>query len=234
MKATASPRAPFLVMSGSANRGLAEEVAQHLDTQLCQVTIKRFADGEIFRARSTRTCAAGMSTSSSRPIRRPRTSWSCCSSWMRRSGPARRGSRPSFPTSGMRARTARTSRGSPSARSSWRTWCRRRVPIACWAIDFHQHQMQGFFDLPVDHLYAAPVFVNHFRQKQFTRSGGGGARRRFGQDGAWFREAAQRDPRHHRQAAPVGQRRRGGQRGRRSGRPGLPHPGRHDRYRRAP
>jgi ribose-phosphate pyrophosphokinase len=33
-------------------------------------------------------------------------------------------------------------------------------------MDFHQHQMQGFFDLPVDHLYAAPVFVNHFRQKQ--------------------------------------------------------------------
>jgi len=33
-------------------------------------------------------------------------------------------------------------------------------------MDFHQHQMQGFFDLPVDHLYAAPVFVNHFRQKK--------------------------------------------------------------------
>src|SRR5436309_463472 len=33
------------------------------------------------------------------------------------------------------------------------------------AIDFHQHQLQGFFDLPVDHLYAMPVFVNHYRQK---------------------------------------------------------------------
>jgi ribose-phosphate pyrophosphokinase len=33
-------------------------------------------------------------------------------------------------------------------------------------MDFHQHQMQGFFDLPVDHLYAAPAFVNHFRQKR--------------------------------------------------------------------
>jgi ribose-phosphate pyrophosphokinase len=34
------------------------------------------------------------------------------------------------------------------------------------AMDFHQHQLQGFFDLPVDHLYAAPVFVSHYRQKQ--------------------------------------------------------------------
>ena len=33
------------------------------------------------------------------------------------------------------------------------------------AMDFHQHQLQGFFDLPVDHLYAAPVFVQHYRQK---------------------------------------------------------------------
>jgi ribose-phosphate pyrophosphokinase len=32
-------------------------------------------------------------------------------------------------------------------------------------LDFHSHQLQGFFDIPVDHLYAAPVFVNHFRQK---------------------------------------------------------------------
>jgi ribose-phosphate pyrophosphokinase len=33
-------------------------------------------------------------------------------------------------------------------------------------IDFHQHQLQGFFDVPVDHLYAAPVFVSHYRKKQ--------------------------------------------------------------------
>lgn len=33
-------------------------------------------------------------------------------------------------------------------------------------MDFHQHQLQGFFDLPVDHLYAAPVFTSHYRQKK--------------------------------------------------------------------
>jgi ribose-phosphate pyrophosphokinase len=32
-------------------------------------------------------------------------------------------------------------------------------------LDFHQHQLQGFFDVPVDHLYAAPVFVSHYRKK---------------------------------------------------------------------
>jgi ribose-phosphate pyrophosphokinase len=33
-------------------------------------------------------------------------------------------------------------------------------------IDFHQHQLQGFFDVPVDHLYAMPVFTAHYRKMQ--------------------------------------------------------------------
>jgi ribose-phosphate pyrophosphokinase len=35
-------------------------------------------------------------------------------------------------------------------------------------LDFHQHQLQGFFDIPVDHLYAAPVFTAHYRKKQLV------------------------------------------------------------------
>ena len=32
-------------------------------------------------------------------------------------------------------------------------------------MDFHQHQIQGFFDIPVDHLYAAPVLIQYFLDK---------------------------------------------------------------------
>jgi ribose-phosphate pyrophosphokinase len=31
------------------------------------------------------------------------------------------------------------------------------------AVDLHAHQIQGFFDIPMDHLYAAPVLIKHFR-----------------------------------------------------------------------
>jgi ribose-phosphate pyrophosphokinase len=31
-------------------------------------------------------------------------------------------------------------------------------------IDLHASQIQGFFDIPVDHLYAAPIVVEYFRQ----------------------------------------------------------------------
>ncbi|MFC1498863.1 ribose-phosphate diphosphokinase [Verrucomicrobiota bacterium] len=33
-------------------------------------------------------------------------------------------------------------------------------------VDLHAQQIQGFFDIPVDHLYAAPVFVQHLREKK--------------------------------------------------------------------
>ena len=56
---------------------------------------------------------------------------------------------------------------------------RPRVPIAAKLVsnliatagahrvltmDLHAAQIQGFFDIPVDHLYAAPVFIGHYQQ----------------------------------------------------------------------
>src|ERR1700759_3373009 len=33
-------------------------------------------------------------------------------------------------------------------------------------MDLHAQQVQGFFDIPVDHLYAAPVLIRHLRKKE--------------------------------------------------------------------
>src|SRR4029077_14669784 len=41
-------RSQMLLMSGTANSPLAEEVAAHLGQPFCRVPIRRFADGEIF------------------------------------------------------------------------------------------------------------------------------------------------------------------------------------------
>jgi ribose-phosphate pyrophosphokinase len=35
-------------------------------------------------------------------------------------------------------------------------------------LDLHAAQIQGFFDIPVDHLTAAPVFINHIRKMGLT------------------------------------------------------------------
>jgi len=36
------------------------------------------------------------------------------------------------------------------------------------AMDLHAQQIQGFFDIPVDHLYAAPVMYEYLRKKSLT------------------------------------------------------------------
>src|SRR2546426_4510186 len=41
-------RSQLLLLAGTANRPLAEEMAGHLRQPLCALTIRRFADGEIF------------------------------------------------------------------------------------------------------------------------------------------------------------------------------------------
>ncbi len=38
------------------------------------------------------------------------------------------------------------------------------------ALDLHAAQIQGFFDIPVDHLFAAPVMVEYFENRY--RAGG--------------------------------------------------------------
>lgn len=36
-------------------------------------------------------------------------------------------------------------------------------------VDLHAPQIQGFFNIPVDHLFASPVLVDHFRKMQLPR-----------------------------------------------------------------
>ncbi len=36
-------------------------------------------------------------------------------------------------------------------------------------MDLHKAQIQGFFDIPVDHLFAAPVIIDYLARQQFTR-----------------------------------------------------------------
>jgi ribose-phosphate pyrophosphokinase len=99
-------------------------------------------------------------------------------------------------------------------------------------MDLHADQIQGFFDIPVDNIYASPVLLGDLRQKNYddlivvsARRGRRGARPRAGQ-------AAGLRPGHHRQAPPQGQRVRGDARDRRHRRPQLRDHGRHDRHRR--
>ena len=60
------------------------------------------------------------------------------------------------------------------------------------ALDLHAAQIQGFFDIPVDHLFSAPVMIEYFKPLEHAGSDGGfaGCRRRGA--GAGVRQAVER------------------------------------------
>ncbi len=157
-------RSEMLLLAGTANRPLAEEIASQLERPLCRVTIRRFADGEIFvridenvRGRdvfifqSTNPPAENMMELLILIDAAKRASAARVNVVIPYFGYARqdRKDQPRVAISAKLMANMVTTAGAD------------RV----MAVDFHQHQLQGFFDIPVDHLYAAPVFVQHYRQK---------------------------------------------------------------------
>ncbi|MEX1187461.1 MAG: ribose-phosphate pyrophosphokinase [Gemmatimonadaceae bacterium] len=151
-------------MSGSANRALAEEMASQLGLELCKVTLSRFADGELFVRIDENV--RGNDVFIVQPTNPPadnlmellllidaakRASAARVTCVMPYYGYSRQD----------RKDQPRVAIGAKLVANMIMTAGADRL----LGVDFHQHQLQGFFDVPVDHLYAAPVFVSHFKRK---------------------------------------------------------------------
>ena len=154
----------MLLLSGSANRPLAEEIAEQLDLKLCNVATRRFADGEIFVKIDENV--RGRDVYIIQPTNPPAENLIELLLLMdaaKRASAARITA--VIPYFGY-ARQDRKDQGRVAISAKLMA---NMVSMAgadrVLAMDFHQHQLQGFFDLPVDHLYAAPVFTQYYRQK---------------------------------------------------------------------
>lgn len=158
---------PMLLLSGTANRPLAEEVAEELERPLCRATIRRFADGEIFVKIDENV--RGRDVYIIQPTNPPGDNLLELLLLM---DAARRASAARITAVIPYFGYARQDRKDQPRVAISAKLMANMVSAAgadrVLAIDFHQHQLQGFFDLPVDHLYSAPVFVNHYRQKELT------------------------------------------------------------------
>lgn len=152
-----------MLLSGTANPELAERIAAHLDRPLCDVTIDRFADGEIFVRINDNV--RGRDVFLIQPTNAPAANiveLLILIDAAKRASAARvtavipyygygRQDRKDQPRVSIAARLMAnliTSAGADRVLS----------------IDLHQHQIQGFFDIPVDHLYAAPVFMDRYKE----------------------------------------------------------------------
>jgi ribose-phosphate pyrophosphokinase len=158
-------RSKMLLLSGSANRPLAEEIAAYLGQPLCQVTTRRFADGELFIRIDENV--RGQDVFIIQPTNSPSDNIIELLILM---DAARRASAARITAVVPYFGYARQDRkDQPRVAISAKLMANLITTAGAdrvLALDFHQHQLQGFFDIPVDHLYAAPVFTQHYRQKR--------------------------------------------------------------------
>ena len=160
-------RGPLLLLAGRANRPLAREIAEQLGTEADGVTIHNFADGEIF-VRIDRN-ARGRDVFIIQPTVANADN---IMELLLLIDAARRASAEHVTAVVPYFGYGRQDR-KDQPRVSIGAKLEANLITAAGAdrlvsIDFHQHQIQGFFDIPVDHLYAAPVFTEYFRRKQFS------------------------------------------------------------------
>src|ERR1700742_1064008 len=154
-----------MLFSGRAHPELAEQVAKELDVRVTAQTAREFANGEIFVRfhESVRGCDAFVLQSAPAPV----------NNWLMEQlimiDALKRGSAKQIPA---------VMPFYPSARQDKKH--RGREPISArlvadlfktagadrlMAVDLHTAQIQGFFDGPVDHLFALPLLADYLESR---------------------------------------------------------------------
>ncbi len=155
------------VFSGSANRPLADEICRSLGIPLGNASITRFSDGEIYF--QILENVRGQDVFVIQPTCMPvdtnlvelllmidafkRASARRITAVLPYYGYARqdRKDKPRVPISAKLVADMLSTAGASRALT----------------MDLHVPQIQGFFDIPVDHLFAAPVIIDYFQEQAF-------------------------------------------------------------------
>src|SRR5260370_15197018 len=154
----------FKIFSGSANEALTDEVCNFLDLPRAQAHMTRFSDGEVYVQilENVRGADVFVVQPTSYPVDQHLMELLMMIDALKRAS-ARRIT-PVIPYFGY-ARQDRKDR--PRAAISSKLVA-DLLPTAgahrALTVDLHAPQIQGFFNIPVDHLFASPVLVGHVRE----------------------------------------------------------------------
>src|SRR6202163_4065501 len=154
----------FKIFSGTANEPLADEVCHFLGLQRGQAQLTRFADGECYVQiqENVRGADVFVMQSTCRPVDMHLMELLLMMDALKRASARRitavipyfgyarqdRKDKPRVPISAKLVADVLTTAGANRA----------------LFVDLHTPQLQGFFNIPVDHLFASPVLVDHFKK----------------------------------------------------------------------
>ncbi|MGL4637467.1 MAG: ribose-phosphate pyrophosphokinase [Beijerinckiaceae bacterium] len=156
------------LVAGNSNRPLAEAIAAHIRQPLAKAQVRRFADMEVFVEiqENVRGEDVFIIQSTSFPANDHLMELLIIADALRRSS-ARRITAV-LPYFGYARQDRRASGRTPISAKLVANMITRAGADRVLTVDLHAGQIQGFFDIPTDNLYGAPVMVKDIKERMDT------------------------------------------------------------------
>jgi ribose-phosphate pyrophosphokinase len=153
------------LVAGNSNPALAEEIAEYLKTPLTKAVVRRFADGEVFVEiqENVRGADVFVIQSTSAPANDHLMELLIIQDALRRSS-ARRITAV-VPYFGYARQDRKPGPRTPISAKLVANLITRAGADRVMTLDLHAGQIQGFFDIPTDNLYASPVMVRDIKER---------------------------------------------------------------------
>ena len=160
----ATPKKNLMLFSGRAHPELAEQVAKHLDVTLTPQSAYEFANGEIFVRfeESVRGCDAFVIQAHSAPINDQIMEQLIMVDALKRASAKR--ITVVMPFWGYSRQDKKHRGREPISARLIADLFKAAGAKRIMTVDLHTSQIQGFFDGPVDHLFALPVLADHVKR----------------------------------------------------------------------
>jgi ribose-phosphate pyrophosphokinase len=158
----------FMVFTGNANPALAADIARCLKTDLGNAEVGRFSDGEVTVEirQNVRTRDVFVIQSTCAPTNENLMELLIMVDALKRASAERISAVIPYFGYARQDRRPRSSRVPISAKVVANML--QAVGVArVLTMDLHADQIQGFFDIPVDNIYASPVLLGDLRQKNY-------------------------------------------------------------------
>ncbi len=156
------------IFTGSANPALAQEMCAQLGIELGQIKLKRFSDGEINLQilENVRGADCFVVQPSCSPVEFHLMEVFCMMDALKRSSAERITA--VLPYYGYGRQDRKDKPRVPISAKLVASLLEKAGADRIMALDLHAAQIQGFFDIPVDHLFFRPVMIDYFRPQNIA------------------------------------------------------------------
>lgn len=154
----------FKVLSGNANPALARAICRELGVELASATVKTFSDGEIWVqiTENVRGADVFVIQPTCPPADRHLMELILMIDALKRASADRITA--VMPYYGYARQDRKDRPRVPISAKVIASMLERAGAHRLLTLDLHAAQIQGFFDIPVDHLFAAPVMIDYVKQ----------------------------------------------------------------------